>query len=257
MKLEPRYVEKPWGQAALPTPFNMVFDQPIGEIWFEAGDGSTLLAKYLFTSKPLSIQVHPDDAQARLRGAPAGKAECWYVLDAAAGATIGLGLRYPSTPQRLLSAALDGSIVELLNWRRVMAGDFFYVPPGTIHAIGAGICLLEFQQNSTATYRLYDYGRGRELHLEDALAVSNLAGYPEDFFQRVEETGDRMLVDGPQFQFRLCHTDELVDRRRWILPLEGTVRSDGDNAKAGECLLVDAGSRIRTFDARFFIGTEH
>jgi len=257
MKLEPRYVAKPWGQTALPAPFNVVFDQPIGEIWFQAGGGSQLLAKYLFTSEPLSIQVHPDDAQARLRGAPAGKAECWYVLGAAEGATIGLGLRRPLTQEQLRLAALDGSIVEAIEWRPVRTGDFFYVPPGTIHAIGGGISLLEFQQNSDMTYRLYDYGRPRELHLEDALAVCTLGEYPATFFQRVEESDERVLIDGPKFTFAHCHSDALQSRKRWVLPLEGTVHCDGEKVGAGECLLVEAGKSIETTDARLFVGAEY
>ena len=97
-------------------------------------------------------------------------------------------------------AALDGSIVELLDWRPVSAGDFLAVPAGTIHAIGGGISLVEIQQNSDVTYRLYDYGRPRELHLEDALAVANRGPYPVRWSERSIRIADELLVEGPPFR---------------------------------------------------------
>lgn len=254
MKLDPHFIEKPWGRADLPAIFGSKCDRRIGEIWFGAAGRLPLLAKYLFTSERLSVQVHPDDAQARDHGLARGKAECWYIVDAQPGATIGLGLGQSLTRDQLRGAALNGSIVNAMHWRPVSAGDFFYVPPGTIHAIGGGISLLEFQQNSDITYRLYDYGRPRELHLDEAVAAATLADYPEHLFQRVRESDERVLVDGPQFTFIHCHSDALQDRRRWILPLEGTARCDGDSASAGECLLVEAGEQIETDGARLFIG---
>ncbi len=152
-------------------------EKRIGEIWFVSDEPLPLLAKYIFTSERLSVQVHPDDDQARSRGFPRGKAECWFILDCDPGATIGLGLTRQLTRDELRAAALDGSIEDAIDWRPVKPGDFLYVPPGTIHAIGAGISLLELQQNSDVTFRLYDYGRPRELHLEDALAVANAEGH--------------------------------------------------------------------------------
>jgi mannose-6-phosphate isomerase len=191
MKLDRRYVEKPWGRTQLPAIFDAPTGKRIGEIWFTADGEQPLLVKYLFTSERLSIQVHPDDEQARARGLTQGKSECWYILDAEPGATLGLGLKSAISAADLRSAALDGSIEQQMNWRPVRAGDFFMVPPGTIHAIGGGISLLEFQQNSDVTYRLYDYGRPRELHLEDPVSVArgtlsglarsaSLAGRPAD-----------------------------------------------------------------------------
>jgi mannose-6-phosphate isomerase len=107
------------------------------------------------------------------------------------------------------------------------------------------------------TYRLYDYGRPRELHLEDALAVCTLGEYPATFFQRVEESDERVLIDGPKFTFAHCHSDALQSRKRWVLPLEGTVHCDGEKVGAGECLLVEAGKSIETTDARLFVGAEY
>jgi len=166
-------VERIWGRRDLPPGFpRPPGDEPIGEIWFEPPDGAELLVKYLFTSERLSIQVHPDDAAARAGGHARGKDEAWYVIDAEPGAVIGLGLTREVSRGALRQAALDGSIENLLDWRPVATGDLLYSPAGTIHAIGAGIALIEVQQNVDLTYRLYDYGRPRELHLDEAVAVA-------------------------------------------------------------------------------------
>ena len=106
MKLERRYVEKPWGRTELPPMFDPPAGERIGEVWFTDGAELPLLAKYIFTSERLSIQVHPDDAQAHARGLPAGKSECWYILDAEPGATLGLG---PEARDRQRRAARSGA----------------------------------------------------------------------------------------------------------------------------------------------------
>jgi mannose-6-phosphate isomerase len=254
MKLERRFVEKPWGRSDLPQAFDSPASERIGEIWFVGADDAPVRAKYLFTSEPLSIPVHPDDDQARLRGLPRGKSECWFVLEAAPDATIGLGLRREMTKEELRSAAIDGSIVEELSWRPVAAGDFIYVPAGTIHSIGAGISLIEFQQSGDVTYRLYDYGRPRQLHLDDAVAVAAAQPYPDQLAKTVDQTEDVVLVDGPKFVVLHCHADRMQDRSRWILPLDGSVRCNGDSAGPGDCLLVEAGERLETAEARLLIG---
>ena len=172
-RLRARPVERVWGRRGLPQGFpRPPADEPIGEIWFEQPDDAELLVKYLFTSERLSIQVHPDDAAARARGYPRGKDEAWFVIDAEPGAVIGLGLTHEISSEALRLAALDGSIERLLDWRPVATGDLLYSPAGTIHAIGGGIALIEVQQNVDLTYRLYDYGRPRELHLDEAVAVA-------------------------------------------------------------------------------------
>jgi mannose-6-phosphate isomerase len=249
MKLERRYVEKPWGRTELPPMFDAPAGKRIGEVWFTGAPDKPLLVKYLFTSERLSIQVHPDDEQARARGLPRGKSECWYILDAESGATLGLGLKREVGAGELHAAALDGSIEQLMDWRPVRAGDFFMVPAGTIHAVGAGISLLEFQQNSDVTYRLYDYGRPRELHLDEGIAVARAEPYPDALAQRLARGEFRTLVDGPQFI--LAHTDRdmFEDRERWIIPLEGKV---GD-ASPGDCLLLQPGERTET-DGRMLVG---
>jgi mannose-6-phosphate isomerase len=245
LKLRPHQVEKPWGRTNIPAVFGPTNGNRIGEIWFEhpGGEELPLLTKYIFTSERLSVQVHPGDDEAQKRGFDRGKSECWYILDADPGATLGLGLTSALTARELRSAALDGSIEELMDWRPIAPGDFYYVPPGTIHAIGAGVSLLEFQQNADLTYRLYDYGRPRELHLDDAVAVSRPGPYREHYAPPSAAGIDGILVDGPNFSLaRASATSRLLSalegRLRWVMPLEGTVISGDETAAAGECLLL-------------------
>ena len=252
MKLKARAVEKPWGRCALPPAFGRSrHSRPIGEIWFDSAPGGRelpLLVKYIFTAEKLSVQVHPDDAQAQARGQGNGKSECWYILDAEPGATIGLGFKAPVDAETLRQAALDGSIEELMDWKPARAGDFFHVPPGTVHAIGAGVSLIEVQQHSDITYRLYDYGRPRELHLDDALAVASPLPYPKEQAARVQKGRCRTLVTCPHFQLEyIGHggpVERMRERERWVLPLRGTARIDGLTARVGECLLVSPGASL-------------
>lgn len=243
-------VEKPWGRRRLWGPFRdpPAGGEPVGEIWFQSpGDSEPdLLIKYLFTSEKLSVQVHPDDEQAHARGLPRGKDECWLILDAAPDSTIALGTREPVDKAVLRDAALDGSIEQLLDWKPVKAGDFFYSASGTVHAIGAGLTLIEVQQNSETTYRLYDYGRPRVLHLEDGVAVADASPYvPYASPGRVAD--DRMiLVEGPKFVLeRLAgdaRTIALPDSvTAWLIPVSGKGVVDGVAFAAGECLTL-AGS---------------
>jgi mannose-6-phosphate isomerase len=254
MKLDRRYVEKPWGRTKLPAMFEAPEGARIGEVWFTNGAGLPLLVKYIFTSERLSIQVHPNDEQARARGLEQGKTECWYILEAEPGATLGLGLKRAVSADELRRSALDGSIEELMDWRPVSAGDFFFVPAGTVHAIGAGISLLEFQQNADVTYRLYDYGRPRELHLDEGMAVSQPEPYPEVLAQHLSGDEERTIVDGPQFILVQTRQDMLQDRRRWVMPLDGTARSGSDIAAAGEVLLVEPEESVEFDGARMLIG---
>ncbi len=255
MRLDRLYVEKPWGVTDLPP----MFDQPaagkrIGEVWFTGAGDQPLLVKWLFTSERLSVQVHPNDDQARARGIGRGKRECWFVVDSQPGATLGLGLKRDVAADDLRKAALDGSIEQMLDWHPVRSGDFFLVPPGTIHAIGGGISLIEFQQSSDVTYRLYDYGRGRPLHLDEGLAVARREPYPPALAQHLEADEHRILVDGPDFILVQASQDALTDRRRWVIPLRGEVRSEGECARPGDVLLAEAGQRLESEDARLLVG---
>jgi mannose-6-phosphate isomerase len=174
---------------------------PIGEVWHPdpAGDAAALLVKHIFTAERLSIQVHPDDAGARARGHARGKDEAWFILDAEPGAVIGLGLVREVAPAALRAAALDGSIESLIDWRPVRAGTLIYSPAGTIHAIGGGISLVEVQQNLDLTYRLYDYGRPRDLHLDEALAVATPGPFRFDSAAAELAPGRWVLAAGGAF----------------------------------------------------------
>lgn len=249
MKLERQYVEKPWGRTSLPPMFDPPAGKRIGEVWYTGGTDLPLLTKYIFTSEALSIQVHPNDEQARARGLESGKTECWYILDAEPNAVLGIGLKREAGAEELRSAALDGSIEALMNWHPVRRGDFIFVPPGTIHAIGAGICLLEFQQNADVTYRLYDYGRPRELHLDDGMAVSKCMPINASNLGHVADGEKRVVVDRGPFSLVAGSDDALSDRRRWVMPISGRVRSGGDIAEAGDVLLAEAGERVDFEDA--------
>src|ERR1700736_5876973 len=173
-----RAVHKPWGVSDL-LPWSSIdgTGNAVGELWFERADQDApvpaLLLKLLFTSEPLSIQVHPDDTFARAMGMPNGKSEAWYIIAAQPDAQVAVGLKHRVTPQELRTAITSGSIVELVQWRPVVKGDVIFIPAGTIHAIGAGIVLAEIQQRSDTTFRLFDYGRGRELDVDNGVAVAN------------------------------------------------------------------------------------
>ena len=157
-----------------------------------------LLTKFIFTTERLSIQVHPDDERAHQWEGGPGKTEMWYVLRAEPGAAIALGFKHPITRERLREAALSGEIEELVQWFPVKAGDTFFTPTGTVHAIGAGVALCEIQQNSDLTYRLYDYGRPRELHLDKGIAVANLGPHPGQS-RPVELSEGRWLLAGCRY----------------------------------------------------------
>jgi mannose-6-phosphate isomerase len=171
VRLPTRFLEKVWGTTDL-SPWYPSSAAKIGEVWFEAD--LPLLVKFIFTSDRLSVQVHPDDEFAAAHENSRGKTEMWYVLRAEPGARIATGFQQSISRERLREAALNGNIEQLLHWIDVKAGDAFYVPAGTVHAIGGGLAMCEIQQHSDITYRLYDYGRPRELHLEKAVQVTSL-----------------------------------------------------------------------------------
>jgi mannose-6-phosphate isomerase len=259
LKLRTRLVEKPWGRDVIPAAFGETGGSRIGEVWFEGTPNLPLLAKYIFTSEHLSIQNHPSDEAAHLRGLASGKDECWLILDAEPGATLGLGPKSPISREELRAAALDGTIVDLVDWKPVVSGDFFYVPAGTVHAIGSGISLLEFQQNADVTYRLYDYGRPRELHLDDGLSVALLSPYADNRARHVNGASN-VLTSGPPFVLvQSLRNDGLAstisDRRRWVLPIEGEVSADALKAHAGECLIVAPAVEL-IIEGRALVGAE-
>jgi len=179
-----RAVQKPWGTQDLRPWSTLGLDTgSIGELWYERNQNNaqnpSLLFKILATTEPLSIQVHPGDEFARTIGLPSGKTEAWYVLSAKPDSKVAVGLTQRISKDQLRQAIREGSIAQLVQWNPVVAGDVIFVPAGTIHAIGAGLVVAEIQQRSDATFRIFDYGRPRELHIEHAVSVAN-AG-PADF----------------------------------------------------------------------------
>jgi mannose-6-phosphate isomerase len=199
--LEPIFVERVWGSPKLDDWYPQPSDgKPIGEVWLTAEEcgaketGSTLaemtakepeafgdhgengfplLIKMLYPREKLSVQVHPNDEQAmEMLNQPRGKTECWYILSAEPGATVAVGFKEPITNEEVAASIVDGSIESKLSHVPVSAGDMVFVDAGTVHAIGPGVVVLETQQYSDVTYRLWDYGRARELHVKDGMAVT-------------------------------------------------------------------------------------
>jgi mannose-6-phosphate isomerase len=201
----PAFDPRPWGTLDLSAIYpNYRFEERIGEAWLTAGKCKVangpltgkslselceqfrraligdapsdarqfpLLLKFLFPEEKLSVQVHPDDEAARRAGLPNGKTECWYVAHTKPGAQIALGLKPGVTRSQFEQAIHEKRAEELLNWVNVFAGEMIYVAGGTVHTLGGGSIIVETQQQSDTTYRLYDYGRPRELHLKEGLAV--------------------------------------------------------------------------------------
>jgi mannose-6-phosphate isomerase len=203
--LEPWFSPRPWGTLDLSPWYALKLTEPIGEAWLTGGactiatgpdagqrfdafvsthrdavlgelassfDDYPLLLKILFPHDKLSVQVHPDDAMAQAHGQPRGKTECWYVLSADAGASVALGLKPGTDAGRIRAAVADHTMEDVLTQLPVSVGDMVFVDAGTVHAIGPGVILLETQQTCDITYRLYDYGRPRELHVEDAIQAT-------------------------------------------------------------------------------------
>jgi mannose-6-phosphate isomerase len=293
--LLPEFRERVWGSRDLSLLYphksargiENKFDAPIGEVWLTGEDcrvangalaGQTLaqvtsrfghelvgsstdasrfplLLKFLFPKEKLSVQVHPDDAGARAIGQACGKTECWYVLAAEPGAQVGLGLKPGVSKEQVAAAIREQRMEQLLNWIDLRPGDLIYVDAGTVHAIGPGSVLLETQQNSDTTYRLYDYGRPRELHIEQGLAATRLSTRAGKV-PRQGMNGRVNLVNSPCFR-----VDKLVARELQTIAQEpgtssaqvlvaldgaGVIECDGGPAVTiakGECVVVPASIR--------------
>lgn len=254
MLLPPEPHSAPWGCTVPPAPFVAPLGERLGEVWFAPPPPlDHLLAKLLFTSAALSVQVHPPD-----HAAPAGrrgKDECWLVLTAEPGAQLGVGLREEVSEDRLRQAALDGSVERLLAWYPAQPGDFIYLPAGTIHAIGPGLVLAEIQQASDVTYRLYDYGRGRPLHLDAALAVADRGPHPAGLRRNVPHRADVRLVEGPHFLLdHLGGGGAQIDGPAMVMVLAGSLMASDTQAAAGQALMVPHGiSAQASSDARVLV----
>jgi mannose-6-phosphate isomerase len=274
IRLEPHFVERVWGTTDL-APWFPPQAAKTGEVWFSSDHNRTslgatlrecaerfgprllgtrvqpafggrfpLLVKFIFTAERLSVQVHPDDRYARTHENSPGKNEMWHVLRASPGATLALGFREPVSVEELRASALDGTIEQRLALLPARPGDTFLVPAGTVHAIGAGIALAEVQQNSDVTYRIYDYGRPRELHLERALEVADRGPHPGLCPGRPGPSGVAVLAASPHFVTESLSlsvpTAYQPDPERFhlLIVIEGRGRMGEDEYSQGQVWLI-------------------
>ncbi len=259
VRLDASFREKVWGTTEL-EPWFPRSEKPIGEVWLTASPPLPILVKFLYAAAKLSVQVHPDDGA---DGSP-GKTEMWHILRAEPGASIAMGFEKPLTREEVREAARTGAIERLLRWVPVAAGETYFTPPGTVHAIGPGIALCEIQQNTDITYRLYDYGRDRELHVDDCLRVAKLVRHPGPVRPVALGCGHDLLVKCRHFateSLRLrgeweCAASEL--RFEILICVAGEGRMGEEPFRAGEAWLAPAGCppfRVRPEGAAHFLRT--
>jgi len=228
----PHFDERPWGTRDLAPIYSRVVGKtPIGEVWLTGDEnkvangplsgmtldqiskrfgrdlvGDTaplpdrfpLLVKFLFPKEKLSVQVHPDDETAQAMGQPNGKTECWYVARAVAGAQIGLGLKPGTTREEFARSIEEMRAEHFINWVHLQTGDMIYVDAGTVHTIAPGAILIETQQNSDTTFRLYDYGRPRELHIEQGMRAMREQTHAGKV-SREKRNGHDVLIETSRF----------------------------------------------------------
>jgi len=256
-RIEPVFTARVWGFRDLRPWYDRVAEgDPIGEVWLTGDDckvatgphagkklgalfseeraallgngappaderaaDSPLLIKTIFAKEKLSVQVHPDDKMARKYGEPRGKTECWYALAAEPGAEVAVGVK-PGTTLAEIQEGIDaGKLEDRLNMVPVAAGDLIYVDAGTVHSIWPGSILLETQQNADVTYRMYDYGRPRELHIEKSLEATKLTTRAGEVAP--VELGDRtLLIDVEYFR---------IER----IPVKGNLTSESLRGASG------------------------
>ena len=277
-KLYPECKDYIWGGEKLKTKYGKITDKsPCAESWelsfhkdgmTRLSDGRTLaeavtpadigtraakfenfpvLIKFIDALSDLSVQVHPSDEYALKNENSYGKTEMWYVVEAEEGAGIYLGFKESITKEEFAEAIREKRLTELLNFFEVKAGDCFFIPSGTIHAIGKGCLICEIQQNSNLTYRVYDYGRvdkfgkERELHIDKALAVTNTEKFAPTVFP-----GD-VLGECEYFKVRkLSLSGSAVlkadkDSFNAVTCISGEGKIDGQNLSTGDTFFVPAG----------------
>lgn len=267
-RIEPRFVGRVWGSKDLRPWYDFVAkEEPIGEVWLTGDDceiatgphagttlgeifkeqpqamlgdrafssDSPLLIKVIFAREKLSVQVHPDDRLAQKYGQPRGKTECWYALAAEAGAQVAAGLKAGVTMDEVKTGIESGTLEKSLKMLSVRAGDMILVDAGTVHAIWPGSVLLETQQNCDLTYRMYDYGRGRELHIGKSLEAVRFRTKAGKVSPRVLEDRtvlvesqyfcvERIPVEVSRPSTSLYREDEPKPGLAWLFAAEGSGR---------------------------------
>ena len=250
-RIDPQFSPRPWGFSDLRPWFDRTAEaEPLGEAWLTGDEcgiatgphagktlgslfaeapgallgatapakGSPLLIKVLFAKEKLSVQVHPDDRMAQKYGEPRGKTECWYAIAAEPGAIVATGLKPGVTLEQIKTEIHDGTLEQSLNLLPVEAGDMIFVDAGTVHAIWPGAILLETQQNSDLTYRMYDYGRPRQLHIDKSLEATRLTTRAGKISPQV--LADRtVLIDMDYFRVERLPVEG--SRNSSTLPAEG------------------------------------
>ena len=285
-RLAPFFSERVWGKKSLAPWFASTgTEELVGEAWLTGpqsvvetgphagerldavvaeegasvlGEGSAeaafpLLVKILFPADKLSVQVHPDDAQAQAIGEPRGKTECWYVLEAELGAAVALGLKRGVTLDDVRAAIADGTLEEKLEMIPVRVGDMLFVDAGTVHAIGAGVVLLETQQTSDRTYRMFDYGRPRELHVEQGIGVTKLATRAGKVEPRVMDGFTRLIEEQyfsvDRFELEGDAVTVVMEGPGCLVGLNGSakVRSTAGDVELlqASAVIVPAGAEVR------------
>lgn len=276
VKLRPYVSETIWGGAQLAKLKKLDSINPIGETWevssLDKGSSSfgsvqlkdiaslNYLTKFIDTAKNLSIQVHPDDEYAKEHENSKGKTECWLIMDAADDAGIYLGFKPGITKKEFFNAVENGVAIDhFLNFYSVKPGDFFYIPAGTIHAIGSNVTLCEIQQSSGVTYRVWDWnrvgldGKPRELHIEKSKDVTN---FSEDFNQKLKtlmkkdlfrEEGTFDLVSHEDFKVNMYNYKNKdvtlnLEEKNSVMVLKGRLAGDIELGAYESAFVLEAGS---------------
>ena len=272
-RLEPYFRTRIWGFNDLSPWYDFKTDgEPIGEVWLTgemckaatgplAGQSLTaitaklghgllgkaygtgefpLLVKLLFPKEKLSVQVHPDDAMAQKYGEPRGKTECWYALDAKPGAAVALGIHPGVTPEQIRHGIESATLEDLLEMVPVSKGDMLFVDAGTVHAMGPGVVILETQQTSDRTYRLYDYGRPRELHIDKSIEAMRLKTGAGKIPPHAEN-GHTVLIDQKYFKIE-----------RWEVPAGDTGKLAAGTGSVQMFFEIDGELRVSAAGAEDF-----
>ncbi len=211
-----------------------------------------VLTKFIDAKDKLSVQVHPSDEYALKNEGQFGKTEMWYVVEADEGAGLYMGLERECNTDEFAAAVADGSVEKLLSFKEVKRGDVYFIPSGTIHAIGAGVVIFEIQQNSTLTYRLYDYmrrdkdGNLRELHVDKAMKVSLLEPYKESVFDKNDESliGTCEYFETRKYKLNLSKKTFNVEKDSFlsITCVGGCGKIEDEKISLGDTFFIPAGA---------------